>query len=256
MKDISPDHLDLGLVLSLLVHLEEFSIYYGFRNCGINFKWEYFGMTIQDSIRLANAIQASSLTHLSIPASGIDDDRCKVLCAALLKNRTITLLDISNNKIKNQGARSIATVLASSTAQLSVLKLGNNKLGPGSGLCLGKALEVNTSLKHLDLRLNRLSDEGGCDLFNNLKNNTTLSVLDISGNYLGSKSVPSLAALLKRNDPTLSLIDVSCNKLGTFVPPITDKNEQTLNVVTNAPASAPDISGKAILEAISLNKVN
>jgi Ran GTPase-activating protein (RanGAP) involved in mRNA processing and transport len=112
-------------------------------------------MTINDSIKLANAMEASSITTLSIPASGIDDDQCRVLCHSLLKNKTVTHLDLSNNKIKDQGARALATLLAAGTPPLVELKLCNNKIGPDSGSVLGKSLVANTTLKLLDLRLDR-----------------------------------------------------------------------------------------------------
>lgn len=112
-------------------------------------------MTINDSIKLAGALETCNLTNLSIPASGIDDDRCKILCNSLLKNKTLTVLDLSNNKIKDQGVRALVALIASQTPPLVTLKLCNNKIGPESGSCLGKALVSNTILTHLDLRLDR-----------------------------------------------------------------------------------------------------
>jgi Ran GTPase-activating protein (RanGAP) involved in mRNA processing and transport len=112
-------------------------------------------MTINDSVKIATALEFSSITTLSIPASGIDDDRCIILCHSLLKNCTLTSLDLSNNKIKDQGAKALAGLLSSLLLPLAILKLCNNKLGPASGAIFGKALIANTKLTHLDLRLDR-----------------------------------------------------------------------------------------------------
>lgn len=261
MKDVSSDHLHLSLVLSNLTNLKTFSAYFGYsinndrlRDCGINFRWNYFGMTINDGLKLASAIETSTITSLSLPASGIDDDRCRVLCHSILKNKTLRILDLSNNKIKDPGAKALASLLASPTSTLLTLKLSNNKIGSESGLSFGKALVVNSSLSNLDLRLGHLGDEGGHHLLSHLKRNNALESLDLSGNGLGKKSITSLGALLKRNGSKLTRLDMSCNKLGTYTP---NAAEGEVGVISALIAQAsPDAAGKILLEAISLNKVN
>lgn len=217
-------------------------------------------MTITDSAKLAAAIQVSSLLRVCIPASGIDDDRCKILCHSLIINKTVTFLDLSHNKITSEGARSVARLLAEANGQLKNLILTNNQLGPNAGMCLGKAMALNKSLKSINLRLNRLGEEGGINLLSQLKNNHTLTEIDLSGTSLVSQCIPALATLLKCNDSTLVSLDLSCNKLGNFVAPssteFAEHQEQTASsIVVQAATASPDLAGKAILEAISLNKV-
>ena len=251
MKDIDSDHVDLNVIISHLINLKRLSLYYGVKDCGINFRWNYFGMTISDSLKLAKALEYSNLQYLSIPASGIDDDRCRVLCHSMIKNRTLTELNLSNNKIGDKGAQAIATVLASHLCSLVVLNLCNNKIGQEGVSLLGKALIQNKTLSQIDLRLNRLGDEGESLLLNDLKKNSGLSFLEVSGNGLGAKSVTALASLLKLNHPNLTRLDISCNKLGNYVPPADEKEA----AATLPVGVASDTAGKTLLEAISLNKV-
>jgi hypothetical protein len=113
---------------------------------------------------------------------------------------------------------------------------------------LGKALQQNANLKHLDLRLNHLQDQGGYSLMVLLLGNKSISSLDISGNGLDSKSVTALCALLKLNSSTLTHLDLSCNKLGNY----SEKSSSNTNL---RDVKATDVTGKQIFEAIAQNKV-
>lgn len=60
------------------------------KDCGIEFSWAYFGMTMKDAISLSNGLKIFRLEKLIIQASGIDDDNCRLICHALLSNETVT----------------------------------------------------------------------------------------------------------------------------------------------------------------------
>ncbi|KAI9328526.1 hypothetical protein BDR26DRAFT_53469 [Obelidium mucronatum] len=69
--DPPPDHLDVALLVGELAFLRDLKIYYGVRDCGINFDWKLFGMTLNDCVFLANSLKlTSSLETLIIQASG------------------------------------------------------------------------------------------------------------------------------------------------------------------------------------------
>lgn len=249
----SIDHLELSSLLPILSGLETLSIYYGVKDCRTEFKWSYFGMTINDSIQLAKLIQlSSSLKSLTIKASGVDDDRCRVICQSLLKNKTMEYLDLSNNKIGYSGSRAVAAVLASPETALSTLKMQNNPFGSEAAFCIGKALMVNKTLHHLDLRLCQIGDENGSKFLGFLKHNSIIKSLDLSGNILGALSASALADLLKHNGKTLRTINISCNKLGLF--PATLIANSGTDTTSQTPTN--DFIGKMLLEAISVNKVS
>lgn len=92
--DPLPNHFDVAYIFKHLYKLKELSLFYGVLDCGINFNWAYFGMTLTDCLRLADSLRKNVvLTSLSVRSSGIDDDKCRILAEAISKNSV--LKDIS-----------------------------------------------------------------------------------------------------------------------------------------------------------------
>ncbi|KAJ3038996.1 T-complex-associated testis-expressed protein 1, partial [Rhizophlyctis rosea] len=88
--DPPPDHMDLSLVFASLPGLMHLKLYYGVRDCGINFHRAYFGMTLPDCTYLCTALsRTQTLESLTIQASKIDDDRCRMICKSLLQNKSL-----------------------------------------------------------------------------------------------------------------------------------------------------------------------
>ncbi|KAJ3179145.1 T-complex-associated testis-expressed protein 1 [Geranomyces variabilis] len=262
------DHLNLGLVFAKLKNLEELNVRYSVRDCGIDFEWEYFGMTLNDTVRLTDSLKASRvLKRLTVAASGIDDDRCHLIANALRDNRTLEQLDLSHNLISDAGAHALATALASPTTTLSHLTLSSNRIGQPGATFLATALASNAKLTHLRLRMNHLSDRGGLSLFTALRENTTLQALDVSCNQMSTLTVDALCKALKANGKALVELDLSCNKLGTADVAKDLQRSTTLeagkaNVVQpkvgppdDGKEAAEDVAGKAIFDAVSQNKV-
>ncbi len=91
--DPLPNHFDVTHIFKYLYKLKELSLFYGVLDCGINFNWTYFGMTLTDCQRLADSLRKRVvLTRLSIRSSGIDDDKCRILAEAISKNSVLTEL--------------------------------------------------------------------------------------------------------------------------------------------------------------------
>ncbi|KAJ3154805.1 T-complex-associated testis-expressed protein 1 [Geranomyces variabilis] len=261
------DHLNLGLVFAKLKNLEELDVRYSVRDCGIDFEWEYFGMTLNDTVRLTDSLKASRvLRRLTVAASGIDDDRCHLIANALMDNRTLEQLDLSHNLIADAGAHALATALASPATSLTHLTLSSNRIGQPGATFLATALASNAKLTHLRLRMNHLSDRGGLALFTALRENTTLQALDVSCNQMSTLTVDALCKALKVNGKALVELDLSCNKLGTADVAKDLMRSTTLEAgkasVVQPRVAAPDdgkeaaddAAGKAILDAVSQNK--
>jgi hypothetical protein len=187
---------------------------------------------MNDCINLTNALKIPTLLleSLTIQSSSIDDDRARLIAHALLENKTVKKLDLSHNKIGDSGARGFAKLLGTPACPLTTLNLANNKIGRVGAGSLGKSLQTNQTLEHLNLRMNHLGDEGGAALLSCLVRSTSpntgvstcgLKFLDLASNSLGLETVNIVCALLKRNGKTLTSLDLSCNKLGT-VPSITN----------------------------------
>ena len=97
-NDPPPDHFDVTLIFQEFYKLKDLTLFYGVLDCGINFNWAYFGMTLIDCQRLADSLRKNLvLTSLSIRSSCIDDDKCRILAESISKNST--LKHLSNNFI-------------------------------------------------------------------------------------------------------------------------------------------------------------
>jgi Ran GTPase-activating protein (RanGAP) involved in mRNA processing and transport len=215
----------------------------------MDFKWAQFGITMNDSIRLASALKLSNITNLRIYSSGIDDEKCRVLCNSLLNLKTLQHLDFSHNNIGDYGARGVAKLIL--TNQIETLILSNNEIGVEGGVVFGKALSKNQHLKHLELSLNSLQDEGASKLIDGLLHNKSLCKLGLAGNGLGSNSVVAVASILKLNKPELFYVDLSCNKLENNL-----QRPDDLRLEQHLTIGGVDAAGKLLMEAISTNKVS
>jgi Ran GTPase-activating protein (RanGAP) involved in mRNA processing and transport len=170
-----------------------------------------FGMKISDATSIAKCIKSSeTLTTLVLQSNLIDDDLLRMLMTGLIKNGSITHLDVSHNKITNHGARLLSKLLGSKSL-LTSLNLCDNQIHAEGGRYLGRGLRHNSSLVSLNLRLNRLTDEGGRMLFEGLGENTALAQINLSSNSIGSESSGALCSLLRNAECPITVLDLSCN---------------------------------------------
>lgn len=129
-----------------------------------------------------------------------------------LSCRTITALDLSHNRITNDGARQIAKLLGPKNVLVD-LDLADNQIHVEGSRFLGRALMHNRSLLKLKMRLNRMTDEGGRAFLEALSSNSVLEELDIGSNSIGSESCLNLAKLLAKQTSALQVCDLSGNEL-------------------------------------------
>jgi len=257
--DPLPDHTNIKLILNKLKNVEELSLYYGVKNCGLNFEWKYYGMTINDCVNLHDAIKNNNtLQSLTITSSQIDDNRMRLLCKVLLDNRVISHLDFSHNSISDEGALALSKVLTKSTVNIEYLSLFNNNINSKGAHYLGKALCNNNKLKTLILGLNPIMDEGGIDILKGIYNNETLNYIDIASCQLKNNVVPVLCKLIKKNSPILHTIIINSNNLG--IPKVQKniflKDSDNIDIIQQSSDenSNLDVFGKALFEATSMNK--
>ncbi|KAI8609480.1 hypothetical protein BC830DRAFT_1150276 [Chytriomyces sp. MP71] len=283
--DLPPDHLDIGLIMGELVFLKDLKIYYGVRDCGMNFDWKIFGMTFADCGNLANAVRlTTSLETLVIQASGICGERARLLASGLLENKSIRKLDLSHNKICDRGVRGIAKLLAVPGCILTHLDLSNNQIKEVGAHSLGKALQFNSTLIHFNLRMNRFGDAGGADFCACLSKvvalvptkqiahpilptqdgvvprgpaqyvQSSLCSLDMASNGLGMDTVQALCVLLKKGGKNLRYLDFSCNRLGEAAKGIVGGTKTQTGGRSGSGKGDSDVAGKMLFEAVSQNK--
>ncbi|ORX67365.1 RNI-like protein [Anaeromyces robustus] len=257
--DPLPDHTNIKLILSKLKNVEELSLYYGVKNCGLNFEWKYYGMTINDCINLHDALKNNNtLQSLTITSSQIDDNRMKLLCEVLLDNRVLNHLDLSHNSISDEGALALSKVLTKKTVNINYLSLFNNNINAKGAHYIGKALCTNNKLKTFILGLNPIMDEGGIDIIKGIYKNETLNYIDLASCQLKNLVVPVLCKLVKKNSPVLNTIIIYSNNLG--IPKVQknifSKDSDNIDLLpqSSEDSSNKDVFGKALFEATSMNK--
>ncbi|CAH8498929.1 unnamed protein product [Dicrocoelium dendriticum] len=208
------DHLDLGPMLVKLPNLEELSVSYTVKDCGMNFEWSIFQFTVHDCVNLAKAIQQhKNIRALHLTKSRVDSDRCRVLVNHILQHPTLECLDLSHNFIGDRGARALGKLISGNN-QLRTLNLADNRLQATGALALAHALaKKSCTLVRLNLRLNRLRDDGGIAIAKSLLRNTSLKELNLAANDLGETASNYLAHVIAHNR-TLTHLDLSNNQVG------------------------------------------
>lgn len=141
------------------------------------------------------------------------DDRCNFefsgeseeIAKALLCNRTLSVLELDSNAVRDKGAKAIASVLSHNNCGLVKLGLGDCDIGTTGTRALAEALLHNSVLQILDLAYNRIEDEVAGKLAAALAHNCTLTHLFLSGTMIGDGGARGIANALKRNRGILCL---------------------------------------------------
>ncbi|XP_067834146.1 NACHT, LRR and PYD domains-containing protein 3-like [Heptranchias perlo] len=165
-------------------------------------------------------IQELGLWENGLTASCTED-----LFSTLSTNRSLTVLDLSNNKLGDSGVKLLSAALrnpnckirdldlwavgltASCTKDLSSalstnrsltdLNLSNNKLGDSGVKLLSEALRnPDCKIQKLDLNDVGLTDSCTEDLSSALSTNRSLTVLSLGSNSFTDRSVPALRSLI------------------------------------------------------------
>ncbi|XP_056150114.1 dynein regulatory complex subunit 5 [Lampris incognitus] len=208
----SMDHFDFGILLDKLTSLEELHLMYRVKDCGMNFEWKMFEITLRDCESLAWALMScKTLKVLRLQQSKVEDEKCRMLVRHLLDHPSLRELDFSHNLIGDRGARAVSKLL--NRSKLETLNIYDNDIrGPGAQ-AIASALSKNSTLLSLNLRLNRLGDEGGQAIGKALRWNHTLLHLHLGANEMTEPTAAVLAKALAQNN-TLKTINLSCNRLG------------------------------------------
>jgi len=81
------------------------------------------------------------LETLLLRSNGISDVGCKVLMEMLENNKSLRLLDLSKNHIREQGSRAIGEMLGGPNETFTQLDLSYNPLGEAGGVAILKGLQ-------------------------------------------------------------------------------------------------------------------
>ncbi|XP_068113546.1 NACHT, LRR and PYD domains-containing protein 14-like isoform X1 [Hyperolius riggenbachi] len=150
------------------------------------------------------------LKELRLHESNITSDSCEDLKSVLLKNHTLTVLDLTDNNLQDSGMKILCEALRDPTCTLQELNLQHTDLSPDACQDIGSVITVNRSLHHLDLTWNSIKDSGVKVLCEALKNpNCTLKELRLYGCDL--TVCEDLASVIHTNH-TLTKLELSGNQ--------------------------------------------
>jgi Ran GTPase-activating protein (RanGAP) involved in mRNA processing and transport len=157
--------------------------------------------------QLALSLQENTtLTSLRLKMTHIQSDE---VTASLLGNFSLTLLDLSNNKIGIK--ENAAAALALSTLQWLILQ--DTQIYDNDVIRIANALEVNQALTYLDLSTNKIGDEGVKALTALLEKNLILLTLLLAQNNVGDHGATLISICLSANT-TLTALDLQENPIG------------------------------------------
>jgi len=139
----------------------------------------------------------------------ICDEGIRSLGCALKLRGHLKHLDLSSNEVGFVGAKAIAEYL-NSDGVLKYLNLSCNKVGCAGAAQLAQALENNESLQYLNLSWNDIGPFGALAVSKLLKVNKSIRYLSLGTNKINSVATEALAEALEINTSLLGL-DISHN---------------------------------------------
>lgn len=140
----------------------------------------------------------------------LTDTDCPLIADLLTKSTFITSIDLRYNNITDEGVKVLADMLQQNASLLEV-NLMCNDFGPTGAELLAKALHTNETLQSLRLNGNKLETrekKGGMYFAQALQINTTLRNLDLADTDLMTESIIALGTVLLHNN-TLKALNVS-----------------------------------------------
>ena len=160
-----------------------------------------------DVKELAEAIRDNPnvIEELNFRSNRIGRKGGEALGGILSVSTTLTLLDLSTNRINDRAVEIIAKNLSGQNIKLKRLLLRGNRITYEGSQHLADALKENKTITELDLRYNDIGSEGTRYIAKSLEANSTLKILRLRHNCITDKGVEYLAKSLQENNSLLEV---------------------------------------------------
>lgn len=152
-------------------------------------------------------------TYVDLRHHSMGEKGATAIAHALAMNFEIKSIDLTDNFIEAPGGEQLAlAVLQPTNKTLTSINLSDNKLGRAGIEAFSEQLAQNDSLLELFLRNNKIDDEGAEEVAKALSANTTCTRVDLSHNAIGEKGGIYLGGMLITNSD-LRMFDLSWNSV-------------------------------------------
>lgn len=191
--------------------------------------------------------------EIRITHRNLNDIDCKAISNALLVNKTVTTLDLSNNLVTDKGALYLASAIVEND-RVQVFVLAGNKLAFNSAQIFAELLERSKSLTILDLSGNKIDDKACGILAEAVKNNETLQEFNLGQNELTENAGISLSDALK-NNTKLERLSLSWNLIRHGVVSIATavSTNQALRILDLSWNGVDDLGVRALVTGLETN---
>ncbi|XP_073403232.1 NACHT, LRR and PYD domains-containing protein 3-like [Dendrobates tinctorius] len=158
--------------------------------------------------------------ELRLDFNNLADSSCIQLASGIRNNRSLKILDLSDNHLYGPHFSGLTEALSSADCRIEELRLARNNLPDTSSIPLASVVRNNRSLKKLDLTGNRLYGPHFNDLIGALSSpDCRIEEILLRNNNLPNTSCIQLTSVLK-NSPFIKKLDLTGNRW--FAPQITD----------------------------------
>jgi hypothetical protein len=123
---------------------------------------------------------------------------------ALLYNKTLTLLDLSNNNIGDEGSKFISLMIRNCKS-LRVLFLRNNNIGNEGIKLIAEALKTNNNINQINLDFCNINDSSLAYICEMIRVNDTLNTLILDHNSITDEGLKMFADALAINYSLISV---------------------------------------------------
>lgn len=201
-------------------------------------------------------VRNANLVSLMLRETQLADPHLVTLASGLLKNTSLTSLDIGNNP--EIGLKGIEALMSIFKTNKTLTHLGLDHIGIKYEMMvfIAAAIKENNTPCSLDFSFNKIDSESAKKLFDALITNSKLQHLDLGHNRIITKNAEVLAKMLEKNN-TLTLLDLAGSKIGPVgIAAMSNalKKNTTLATLSLASCKIHKTSAIYLIEALTENK--